>query len=59
MSTTKPRDSGPSAFLIGCDHVFRMFVTVKVIRRHKKEENDQNDRSLLARKERFELSRAF
>ena len=47
MSTTKPRDSGPSAFLIGCDHVFRMFVTVKVIRRHKKEENDQNDRSLL------------
>ena len=59
MSAKKPRDSEPSAFLIGCDHVFQMFATVKVMRRHKKEENDQNDRSLLARKERFELSRAF
>lgn len=55
MSAKKPRDSGPSAFLIGRDHAFRSFATVKVIRRHKKEENDRNDRSLLARKERFEL----
>lgn len=32
----KPRDGESLGFLIGCDHVFRMFATVKVMRRHKK-----------------------